>query len=92
MCLAHSMDDLLDVGMGKRVTLSSTENLVVPPSPEHDANLPPSPQQQQAGKWGMPGTYVHVHPSTVRIGSVPKQMILNTMIHTPNICICVHHA
>jgi len=46
------MDDLLDVGVGKRVTFSSAENLVVSPSPEHDANLPPPPQQQQAEKWG----------------------------------------
>ena len=82
MCLAHSLDDLLDVGMGKRVTFSSAENLVVPPSPEHDANLPPPPQQQQAEKWGTAGTYVPVHPSTVSIGPVPKQMILRKYHNT----------
>ena len=55
MRLAHSMDDLLDVGVGKRVTFSSAENLVASVSPEHDIN-PPPPQQQQAEKWGTGGT------------------------------------
>jgi len=96
MCLAHSLDDLLDVGMGKWVTFSSVENVVVSPSPECDDNLPPPPQQQQAEKWGTAGTYVHIqwHPSTVSIGSVPKQMIAKyhdthnkyMLPHTP----CMH--
>ena len=65
MRLAHSMDDLLDVGVGKRVTFSSAENLVVSPSPEHDANLPPPPQQKQAEKWGTAGTYMSILPVLV---------------------------
>ena len=64
------MDDLLDVGErggeggGRRVTFSSTDNLVISPSPEHDMKQSPPPpqqqqqQQQQPEMWGSQGMWV----------------------------------
>ena len=61
------MDDLLDVGErggeggGRRVTFSSTDNLVISPSPEHDIKQsppPPQQQQQQPEMWGSQGMWV----------------------------------
>ena len=62
--LSYSMDDLLDVGErggeggGRRVTFSSTDNLVISPSPEHDMKQSPPPPQQQPQMWGAQGMWV----------------------------------
>ena len=59
MHVVNSVGDLLDVEVAREVgdILCRKPYCFIYPSPEHDANLPPPPQQQEAENWSMGGMW-----------------------------------